>query len=408
VERNRLLGILAAALAAAGLGCGELSIRTWITVVEDESSAFVTVGESDPFPFQNIEGGFQIDVVLDTSTLPDPIEGEITIHQLRLIGEGPPLVGTFCAYKQFDTFSGGPFSFDFFTGEAVTDVVIDARAQSTVLEAVNGGMPIALQQQLDLDLGGALDPAAFLGALSSGSSEGLFATSAVIEDSFELIPGFPPANFVIDLALTNGPQPPVLRESTLGYCANWLWRQGNRFFQGVNPKSSLLRLQPSDDEALDPLVIDLFGLQSGVGNQKLRPGDPIGLTVTGSFARQFSTVDGSATELIGVFSSSPTVLPGDQPNRIPGAIDAGPDVVTPGYLECLFFPICWVVPTDIPEDFRIDAFDGEGNPQDLILTVPAGARYLIVAPRDNTYEDNTGLGFGVTIRTSTPFGFPAS
>jgi hypothetical protein len=71
-------------------------------------------------------------------------------------------------------------------------------------------------------------------------------------------------------------------------------------------------------------------------------------------------------------------------------------------------PFCWIEETDIPEDFRIDSFDSEGNPEQLSLTVPAGARYLIVAPQDLTYEDNTGLGFGVTITTSTPFGFPTN
>lgn len=406
--KARLLGTLVAILSAASIGCGELSIRTWITVVEDESTADVTIGTMDPFPFSSIEGGFQIDIVLDTSTIPDPIEGDITVNQLRLIGEGPGVVGTFCAYKQHNTFSGGTFSFDIFSGEAITDVTIDARAQSTILELVNNGQPIALQQQLDLDLGGALDPAAFLGAISSGTSEGLFATRAVLTDTFTLIPGFPPATFLIDLALTNGPTPPQLTESTLDYCGNWIWRQGNRFFHGINPKSSALLLDNGDDEALDPLVIDLWQLPSGFDNEKLAPGDPIGLTVTGTYARGFSTVDGDATELLGVFSDSPTVLPGDQRYRIPGAIDAGEDFETPGYLRCLIFPLCWVEQTDIPEDFRIDAFDEEGNPQELVLTVPPGARYLIVAPRDNKHQDNTGLGFGVTIRTSTPFGFPTS
>jgi hypothetical protein len=241
------------------------------------------------------------------------------------------LVGSFCSYRNVFGFSGGTFSYDILSGEAVTDVTIDALANSVVLDIINNGVPLPLQQQLDLDPGGALDPAAFLGALGSGTSEGLFATNAVLTDEIALLPGFPPATFVIDLALTNGPVPPVMSEATLSFCGQYLWRNGKRLFHGINPKSSLLLLQGGDEEAVGPLVIDLWNLPSGGGNEKLRPGDPIGLTATGTWARGFSTVDGDETELIGVFSSSRTVLPGDEAHRIPGAIDAGEDYETPGY-----------------------------------------------------------------------------
>lgn len=398
---HRLLGtLLAGAFALASVGCGQLSIRTWITVVEEESEANVGfVGSDTVFPFSSIQGGFQIDIVLDTSTL-DPITGDITINQVRLVGQGPGVVGKFCSWRSNAGPSGGTFSYDLFTGEANTEVQLTAFAQSEILEVVNT-FPILLEQSLPLDLGGALDPAAFLGAISSGTTEGLFATSAVIQDQISLIPGFPAAIFTIDLALTNGPKPPLLSEQTMTYCGRWLWRnQGNLFFHGINPKSSF-HLLNAGDEAVDPIVVRLSELD-------LEPGDPIGLKVIGTYAKGFSTVDGSETGVLGVFSSDGAVLGGNVQHRVPGAIDAGEDYVTPlsTHVECLFFPICWFVPTDIDEDFRIDSFvDGEA--QELQLVVPPGAEYLILAPTDTNFEDNTGLGFGVQIRTALPppFGF---
>jgi len=75
--------------------------------------------------------------------------------------------------------------------------------------------------------------------------------------------------------------------------------------------------------------------------------------------------------------------------RSPGAIDAGPNVNTWISIVC-FFGICddWGG-DDIPQDFPIP----------VTVTVPAGAKHLIVAPIDfwRHYRDNTGMGFGVEI-----------
>ena len=72
--------------------------------------------------------------------------------------------------------------------------------------------------------------------------------------------------------------------------------------------------------------------------------------------------------MIGVFSSSATLLPTDQLNRVPGAIDAGVDIVTAGSRD-----------TDIAQDFAIGS---------LKIRIPAGAKYLFVAAPDNFSSDN--------------------
>ena len=76
--------------------------------------------------------------------------------------------------------------------------------------------------------------------------------------------------------------------------------------------------------------------------------------------------------MIGVFSSSPTLLATDKLNRVAGAIDAGVDTVTgPTYSGNR--------DTDIPQDFSI---------RSLKIRIPEGARYLFVAAPDNFYSDN--------------------
>lgn len=79
--------------------------------------------------------------------------------------------------------------------------------------------------------------------------------------------------------------------------------------------------------------------------------------------------------MIGVFSSSSTLLAATNQNRVPGAIDAGTDIVTaPTHFGALA--------TDIPQDFFIS---GAGT----TLVIPTGAAYLFVAAHDSLYGDNT-------------------
>jgi hypothetical protein len=90
------------------------------------------------------------------------------------------------------------------------------------------------------------------------------------------------------------------------------------------------------------------------------------------------------TNMHGVFSSSDVLLGGDQPHRVPDAIDAGEDIYTIPTFNC------GGEATDIPEDFEIEPF--------LIIEVPPRAMFLFLAPNESKYEDNyNNNGYGVQV-----------
>ncbi|HEX5011207.1 MAG TPA: hypothetical protein VFY71_12490 [Planctomycetota bacterium] len=112
--------------------------------------------------------------------------------------------------------------------------------------------------------------------------------------------------------------------------------------------------------------------------------------------------------LIGVYSSSTTILPSSNQFRIPGAIDAGTDFVSsPTFLGG--------IPTDIPEDFRV----ATSAVPEVVVEIPAGAQFLFVGNHDTYWTDNSDpdgdlaveitvvgtwkdLGFGLAGTTGTP------
>jgi hypothetical protein len=143
----------------------------------------------------------------------------------------------------------------------------------------------------------------------------------------------------------------------------------------LDPKASFLRVcnDPGALEA-EPLNLATHGIY---------PGDYVLIDQLGSY-------DGGGgwhnlVNMHGVFSSSDVLLAGDQLNRVQGAIDAGEDIYT--------IPThnCGGELTDIPEDFEIYPY--------VRIQVPAGAKYLFVAPNESKYEDNYndgGYGFQIS------------
>jgi hypothetical protein len=89
-------------------------------------------------------------------------------------------------------------------------------------------------------------------------------------------------------------------------------------------------------------------------------------------------------QMHGLFSSSDVLLGGDLLNRVPGAIDAGEDYWTIPTFNC------GGEATNIAEDFGISPF--------VRIRVPAGAKYLFIAPDESKYEDNyNDGGYGVQV-----------
>jgi len=120
----------------------------------------------------------------------------------------------------------------------------------------------------------------------------------------------------------------------------------------------------------------------------LHAGDCVRLRLVGDFD-QGPSAD-TVGDMWGVFSADATLLAGSQLHRVPGAIDAGAELVTPA----TFFG---GQPTDVPEDFGIVSA-AEGY-EEVTVEVPAGAQFLFVAPADSYYSDNSDPDgdFGVEI-----------
>ncbi len=109
-----------------------------------------------------------------------------------------------------------------------------------------------------------------------------------------------------------------------------------------------------------------------LANLGLEPGDLIRLDALGDFYDSRGEAPREVKQMIAVFSSSATLLPGDKLNRVAGAIDAGVDVLTaPTYIGGR--------DTDIAQDFAIGS---------LKIRIPADAKYLFVAPPDIFNSDN--------------------
>jgi len=132
----------------------------------------------------------------------------------------------------------------------------------------------------------------------------------------------------------------------------------------VDVRATFLRTQ-SETVAKDSPAIDLAKLG-------LKAGDLIQLEVLGEFSWSQGELPEDTTLMIGIFSSSATLLPANQLNRVAGALDVGPEAPTG-------FTLFGGFATDIPQDFLIGSSK---------VRIPAGARFLFVAAPDVFYSDN--------------------
>ncbi|HEX2838553.1 MAG TPA: hypothetical protein VHN77_10540 [Phycisphaerales bacterium] len=135
----------------------------------------------------------------------------------------------------------------------------------------------------------------------------------------------------------------------------------------LGPRGAFIRT--NSDAPTAPAIRTLTSL--GVA-----PGDLIRIRVLGEFT--YNTSNAISRSSGAVFSSSDTLLATSLQARVPGAIDAGVDVITGGtYYGSL--------PTDVPEDFRI----GDNVATDYAdVIVPAGAVFLFIGVLDSLYNDN--------------------
>jgi hypothetical protein len=373
--------------AATSIGCGQLTMRTWVTIVEGEenTSGYIQLllpTNPPPNPILDLQGGMLTSVQLDTRDVLGAMIGVIALEDIRIAGDVPTLVGPLCTWNDPDGTSGGTFKMNFLAGTSESEMLMDAKAQTSLSDTL-GMPPVDFENAVDFDLGGAMDPAAFLDALNAGTVDGMFATQTSMTNTMNVL-GIA-AEFAMDLTLTNGPLPPVFDEDLLAYCGHYFDEQGKALYYGINSKSTYLFTR--GDQPVDPLAISLAELGA-------IPGDTLRITRVGTHATLSLLMDGDLTQVAGVFSATDTVLPSSEAHRIPDAIDAGVNFLSPAYWSCIFV-FCFPVPaTDIPEDFGIDP--------EVDVVVPEGAEYLIVAPivADLHWMDNSGLAFGVDIEVN--------
>jgi hypothetical protein len=385
-RRGIIAGSFLGAWAMLATGCGELTIRTWVNVVEDESGGFVSLdfGGTEPFVLDvlRMQGGLLTEITLNTTEILGPMEGSLAFRDVRLAGEVYGGIGKLCAWNDPTGSSGGTLMLDLLNGTTDSDIFLDAKARTQLNDSM--GLPsLDLEQAVDLDLGAGLNADALLAAIEAGTADGLFATTTSLSSSVEL--SGVGVTFNLDLALTNGAEPPLFDADLLEYCSDEFASQGlgEALFYGINSKSGYLR-GLAKDSIRDPLVISLAELGAS-------PGDILRLDTVGTYAPLEALMDGTETRLGGVFSSTDEVLDPSVLDRIPGAIDVAPNVYTWVSIVCIFGKCIDLGGDDIPEDFRIDpAID---------IAVPEGAEYLVVAPIDalRNWQDNSGFGFGLTV-----------
>jgi hypothetical protein len=142
----------------------------------------------------------------------------------------------------------------------------------------------------------------------------------------------------------------------------------------VDPKATYLHAT-CDSPAL-PTIVDLaaFGLAPGDGLKLSYGVAPPGFSFYGCGGPFVGAED---TSILGVFSSSSTLLPPSAHPRVPGALEAGTDVSTGPTFFCNEL-------NDIPQDFRIFP------PSGFTIQIPAGATHLFLGVDDNYWADNCG------------------
>ena len=266
--------LLAGALTVSTLGCGELTIRTWVTVIEDESDGTVEISGIVPepvvYPLGRIQGGFLSTVKVDTRDILEPLRGTIVIEDLRIAAIDELLIlGDVCAWGDPNGTSGGTVVLDLQGGPSTVDVVLDLRAQTWLTNLI--GVPVAdIDAPASITLGDGFNLETLLAAQASGSADGLFATRASFEGETSI--GALGAVFALDLGLTNTSEPPTFTD--LAFCGQFFDEQGTDLFYGLNSKSTYLRVD-AKDSAVAPLAISLAEIGAA-------PGDTLQLSAVGT------------------------------------------------------------------------------------------------------------------------------
>ena len=244
--------------------------------------------------------------------------------------------------------------------------------------------PIDFETDVDLDLGGALDIAAFLDALNAGTVDGMFATQTSLASAMMIL-GIE-ADFAIDLTLDNGPTPPVFDEDLLSFCGEYFDEQGTALYHGLNSKSTYLLTR--GDDPVDPLAVSLAELGAV-------PGDTLRLTRWEPTPTLTLLRDGDETRVAGVFSATDTVLPSSEDASHSGRHRRRRELRHAPYWSCILHLLLPAPRDRHPGGLRNRSGGRRGGARRGGVPDRGPDR-----PRICDYEDNSGLGFGVDIEVN--------
>lgn len=372
--RAVLRPLMIALAASASLACGNpITLATWLNL---EPGSEVDMGFA-AFP---LEGGVFATMDIDLVDLLNP-RGTIRVEQVR-IGGPAPLIGEMCLRLDTENAVDGSFHLDLLAGTQDVDFPFATVAWALFFDALgidpieSVASPEGLAFPTDLNL----DP-----FLATSKLDGILTLPVALEQNFELAPGQSlPAT--VNLVLSAASLPPVFTNQQVATICEPRWAlQGAPLSYILNPKSTYLH-HVNENALQEPLIIDLADVGA-------LPGDTLQITTGGKWTGLFQT----GVRVSAVFSTSDELLPVSPPalanidffgwlnfqsNRVAGAIDAGPDVVTPlslGYWNR----------TDIPQDFEVT-----GSRE---IVVPAGAQYLFVSAIDNFFSENLSADLHVSL-----------
>ncbi|MGH9888824.1 MAG: hypothetical protein ACREBE_25050, partial [bacterium] len=227
------------ALALSTTACGQLTIRTWVQVIEAEStgSVFAAALNPDPYPVTRLQGGFFAVLRVDTSKLPAPLQGTMTLEDIRIAGQAGPLLGDLCSWGDPAGASGGTVNLDLFGGKSSANLTLDLLTTTRFSKNLSVP-PAAIHQPASFALGSGVSIAALSDAAATGSIDGLFATRTAFTGDTALL-GIP-VTFTLDLSVTNKATPPTFSSDQLAFCGPYFNQQGRDVPYVLNTKSSYL------------------------------------------------------------------------------------------------------------------------------------------------------------------------
>ena len=92
--RGVAAALVGGALTVAMSGCGMLSIESWVVIDGAKSSGSVSVNGGAAQALTDLQGGFLGLITVDTTKLPGPLNGPISVEDVRIATGGP--FGTVC------------------------------------------------------------------------------------------------------------------------------------------------------------------------------------------------------------------------------------------------------------------------------------------------------------------------